>query len=77
MADARSASTCQWPRRSGRASMVDVGDKGDTQRIATASGRVLLGREAFALVRDNMMAKGDVLPTAELAGDCHLPCHRA
>ena len=50
--------------------MVDVGSKQDTMRVATASGRVLLGQEAFALVRDNKMAKGDVLPTAELAGEC-------
>ena len=28
----------------GRAAMVDVGDKRDTARVATASSRVLLGR---------------------------------
>ena len=48
--------------------MVDVGTKTATARVATASGRVFLGQEAFALVVNNKMAKGDVLPTAQLAG---------
>ena len=48
--------------------MVDVGGKEDTVRVAWASGRVVLGRKAFELVRDNKMAKGDVLTTAKLAG---------
>lgn len=48
--------------------MVDVGGKGDTVRMARASGRVWLGHKAFELVRDNKMAKGDVLTTAKLAG---------
>ena len=68
-ADTVPANRCQCPCRSGQASVVDMGNKGDTMRVATASSRVLLGQEAFALVRDNKMAKGDVLPTAELAGD--------
>jgi molybdenum cofactor biosynthesis enzyme len=51
--------------------MVDVGDKEDTLRVAKASGIVLLGREAFELVRDNKMGKGDVLTTAKLAGEAH------
>eukprot|EP00041_Stephanoeca_diplocostata_P012194 m.203538 g.203538 ORF g.203538 m.203538 type:complete len:677 (+) comp18852_c0_seq1:192-2222(+) len=52
----------------GRASMVDVGDKAQTTRVAVACGRVLLGPTAFALVRDNQLAKGDVLTVAQLAG---------
>lgn len=52
----------------GRASMVDVGAKALTTRTAVARGRVLLGPEAFTLVRDNQMAKGDVLTVAQLAG---------
>jgi cyclic pyranopterin phosphate synthase len=44
--------------------MVDVGDKRDTVRIATASARVLLGSAAFALVAANRVGKGDVLTVA-------------
>ena len=54
----------------GTASMVDVGDKAHTARLATASARVLLGPAAFAAVRDNTLKKGDVLSTAKLAGIC-------
>ncbi|XP_072163646.1 molybdenum cofactor biosynthesis protein 1-like [Diadema setosum] len=53
---------------SGRAEMVDVSGKDVTVREAAASGRIRLGREAFRLVRENKMAKGDVLRVAQLAG---------
>nr|KAJ3418727.1 Molybdenum cofactor synthesis protein 1 [Polyrhizophydium stewartii] len=52
----------------GRASMVDVSDKTETKRTAVAAGRVLLGRVAFELVRDNKSSKGDVLTVAQIAG---------
>ena len=52
----------------GRARMVDVGDKVPSSRRAVARGTVLLGPEAFAAVRDNAVAKGDVLAIARLAG---------
>ncbi|XP_076834627.1 LOW QUALITY PROTEIN: molybdenum cofactor biosynthesis protein 1 [Brachyhypopomus gauderio] len=52
----------------GRASMVDVGDKAETRRTASAAGRVLLGPTAFGLVRANQLAKGDALAVAQLAG---------
>ncbi|KJE90936.1 molybdenum cofactor synthesis 1 isoform 1 [Capsaspora owczarzaki ATCC 30864] len=52
----------------GRASMVDVAAKSNTQRIAVARGRVILGRLAFQMVRDNTNKKGDVLTVAQLAG---------
>mmetsp|Transcript_4584 Transcript_4584/g.15081 ORF Transcript_4584/g.15081 Transcript_4584/m.15081 type:complete len:264 (+) Transcript_4584:1401-2192(+) len=52
----------------GRASMVDVAPKADTLRSATASGRVLLGAEAFRLVAHNQVKKGDVLTVAQIAG---------
>ena len=48
--------------------MVDVGGKSDTARVAIASGRVMLGKAAFELVKENKIAKGDVLTTAKLAG---------
>ena len=53
---------------SGKAKMVDVGDKSPTSRRATAQGRVRLTPEAFAAVRDNSLAKGDALAIARLAG---------
>jgi cyclic pyranopterin phosphate synthase len=52
----------------GSARMVDVGDKQDTERSATAEGAVRMAREAFALVQDNAVSKGDVLAVARLAG---------
>ncbi|XP_053161377.1 molybdenum cofactor biosynthesis protein 1 isoform X2 [Hemicordylus capensis] len=52
----------------GRASMVDVGRKPDSERTAVASAVVLLGKEAFELVQQNQMKKGDVLAVAQIAG---------
>ena len=42
--------------------------KGASVRVANASGVVHMSRTAMRLVRDNHMAKGDVLRTAQLAG---------
>lgn len=52
----------------GKARMVDVSDKIASSRSATASARVLLGRETFELVAQNQMGKGDVLTVSKLAG---------
>jgi len=52
----------------GAARMVDVGGKPVSARAAVAAGRVRMSAEAFALVRDNAVAKGDVLGIARLAG---------
>ena len=52
----------------GNARMVDVGPKGETQRLATAEGLVTMSPEAFDLVRKGRMAKGDVLGVARIAG---------
>ncbi|XP_043088689.1 molybdenum cofactor biosynthesis protein 1 isoform X2 [Puntigrus tetrazona] len=52
----------------GKASMVNVGSKAVTCRIAIACGKVVLGPKAFNLVRDNQLAKGDALAVAQLAG---------
>ena len=52
----------------GAARMVDVGDKPMTVREAVAEGTVRMSEEAFALVRDNAVAKGDVLAVARVAG---------
>ena len=51
----------------GRARMVDVGQKSETRRSATASGRVRMSQEALRLVREGS-SKGDVLQVARIAG---------
>jgi len=53
---------------SGEANMVDVGDKAETTRIATAEGHVRMAPETLALIRDGNAKKGDVIGTARLAG---------
>ena len=52
----------------GRARMVDVSSKGDTQRQATARGRVTMRRETLALIAAAGLPKGDVLAVAQIAG---------
>ena len=52
----------------GRASMVDVSAKAETERAATAKGSVLMRPETLALVADGALKKGDVLAVARLAG---------
>jgi cyclic pyranopterin phosphate synthase len=52
----------------GRARMVDVGDKPESARTATAEGMVRMSREAFEQVAAHAIAKGDVLAVAEVAG---------
>ena len=48
--------------------MVDVSDKAETARSATAFGRVLVNAETFALIRSGGLKKGDVLTTAQIGG---------
>ncbi len=52
----------------GKAAMVDVGAKAETERIAVARGRVMMRPETLALVKAGQMGKGDVLGVARLAG---------
>lgn len=53
---------------SGKARMVDVGVKSDTERVAVARGVVRMSAETLALIREGGIAKGDVRAAAELAG---------
>ena len=53
---------------SGEAHMVDVSDKAETVRIATAEGHVKMALETLALIRQGDAKKGDVIGTARLAG---------
>jgi cyclic pyranopterin phosphate synthase len=48
--------------------MVDVSPKPMTQREAIASGRVIIGPDAFNLLVDSKTSKGDVLAVARIAG---------
>ena len=52
----------------GRARMVDVSDKDETDRTASAGARVVMQPETLARIRAGDVAKGDVLATARLAG---------
>lgn len=54
--------------REGRARMVDVAGKAETARTAVAEGVVRMSAEAFRLVQDRAVSKGDVLAVAEVAG---------
>jgi cyclic pyranopterin monophosphate synthase len=53
---------------SGRAHMVDTGDKPVQHRLASATGRINMHPETIELVSNSMMKKGDVLTVAEIAG---------
>lgn len=52
----------------GRARMVDVGAKPESERTAEAEGTVRMSPEAFELVAAQAISKGDVLAVAEVAG---------
>ncbi|MBM3178838.1 MAG: cyclic pyranopterin monophosphate synthase MoaC [Chloroflexi bacterium] len=52
----------------GRAKMVDVGQKPDTERIAIARGEVHMLKETLDLIRAGQIKKGDVLTVAQIAG---------
>ncbi len=53
--------------RAGRARMVDVGEKPETERVAVASGRVRMAGATVELIRTGGAAKGDVLAVAQVA----------
>jgi cyclic pyranopterin monophosphate synthase len=52
----------------GRAIMVDVGGKPETERIAVAGGSVFMQRATLELIMAGGVKKGDVLSVARLAG---------
>lgn len=52
----------------GNATMVDVGAKPATARLAVASGRIRMSGEALAAIKAGNAPKGDVLGTARIAG---------
>ena len=52
----------------GQAHMVDVSDKEQTARIATARATITMLPDTLALIMDGGIGKGDVLGVARLAG---------
>ena len=53
---------------SGKARMVDVSGKPDTERLAIAKGEVHMKQETLDLIRAGHIKKGDVLSIAQIAG---------
>ena len=52
----------------GRAAMVDVSAKAETERVATARGRIVMDPATLDRIREGQVGKGDVLGVARLAG---------
>ncbi len=48
--------------------MVDVGDKAETRREATATGMIAMSADALTAIKRGDAPKGDVLGTARIAG---------
>lgn len=53
---------------SGNAIMVDVSKKDITERIAAASGKIIVSKEIFEIIKGGTSKKGDVLGVARIAG---------
>lgn len=54
--------------KTGKANMVDVGDKPESLRIAVAEGFIKLSAETVKMISENSMKKGEVLSISEFAG---------
>jgi len=52
----------------GRARMVDVSNKEDTERMAIAQGEIVMQPETLKLIQEGKISKGDVLAVAQVAG---------
>jgi len=52
----------------GRAAMVDVAGKPETERLAMARGRVVMAPATLTLIAEGRAGKGDVLGVARIAG---------
>ena len=48
--------------------MVDVSQKSSTERMARATGKILLKKSTIRQLKEKKLAKGDVLTTAKIAG---------
>lgn len=54
--------------QNGNAIMVDVSDKPDTERTATATGSIHVNADVYNAITNHTAKKGDVLATARIAG---------
>ena len=54
--------------KKGRVTMVDVGEKTITRRVAKATGTIRISAMAFTSVTTDSVKKGNVLATAKIAG---------
>jgi cyclic pyranopterin phosphate synthase len=54
--------------KKGRVTMVDVGEKTITRRVAKATGTIRISAMAFTAVITDSVKKGNVLATAKIAG---------
>ncbi|MCP3922568.1 MAG: cyclic pyranopterin monophosphate synthase MoaC [Desulfobacterales bacterium] len=52
----------------GSVRMVDVTEKGITERVAVAKGYISMNRDTFDKIYNNQVKKGNVLETARIAG---------
>jgi len=52
----------------GRARMVDVGEKAETARTASAEGFITMSLETLDAIAQNALSKGDALAAARIAG---------
>jgi cyclic pyranopterin phosphate synthase len=68
LASVQAASPLTHIDQRGQARMVDVTEKGVSERVAVAEGRVIMRKETLDLVLEGNAMKGDVLGAARLAG---------
>ena len=52
----------------GRPKMVDVSEKGETKRSATARSSIVFSKELYEAINSGSIKKGDPLQTAQIAG---------
>jgi cyclic pyranopterin phosphate synthase len=52
----------------GRARVVDIGDKAETERVARAEGSIIMSDEALDAIEQSSLTKGDAIGTARIAG---------
>lgn len=52
----------------GNAKMVDISPKENQKRIAIATGQIFLRKDTIGKIKNNQIAKGNVLTVAQIAG---------
>jgi cyclic pyranopterin phosphate synthase len=68
MTDMKNPDVLSHIDETGRARMVDVSNKPDTERVAIAQGEVAMQHSTLDLISKGMIKKGDVLTVAQIAG---------